>query len=448
MERQRTQARAAAKSGKAVAGEQAYRSVLDLEGRTVFVGDRPAHYSAPARVVAVLADLDPEHAGQAEVFLDRTPFYAEGGGQVGDTGRIVTETGTALVYDTVATLPGLTSHRATITGELYAGQDALATIDAPRREALRRNHTGTHLLHAALRTVLGDQVRQQGSLVAPDRLRFDFSHHAAMTPGELADVTAMANADVLHDDAVTVTEASRREAEAMGALAFFGEKYGERVRVVRAGEHSIELCGGTHVDALGMIGPITVVSEASIGSNTRRIEAVTGVGALDRLAERELLLADAAGLLRTEPEHVNEAIERLLDRQKSTEKALEQALGRERRAEAAALAATAVDGAVVARRDELAPDALRDLAQAVRTAGRLRVVVLAGTPDGSRASLAVAADPRTGEGQLDATTLVKQVASLLGGGGGGSPEVALAGGKDPSGIDRALDEARRVVGGG
>ena len=247
MDRQRTLARAAARAGRTAAGEQAYRSVLDTEGQTVFVGQRPDGYSAPARVVAVLEDEDPEHAGQAEIFLDRTPFYAEGGGQVGDTGTIVTETGTALVYDTVSALPGLTSHRARVTGELFAGQDALATIDGVRRDALRRNHTGTHLLHAALRTVLGDHVRQQGSLVAPDRLRFDFSHHGSVAPEELATVAALANADVLTDADVIVEETTRAQAEAMGALAFFGDKYGERVRVVRAGPHSIELCGGTHV---------------------------------------------------------------------------------------------------------------------------------------------------------------------------------------------------------
>ncbi len=444
MDRQRTQARASARAGKTVAGEQAYRSVLDTEGRTVFVGQRPDGYSAPARVVAVLADLDPDHAGQAEIFLDRTPFYAEGGGQVGDTGTIVTETGTALVYDTVSALPGLTSHRATVTGELFAGQDALATIDGVRRDALRRNHTGTHLLHAALRTVLGDHVRQQSSLVAPDHLRFDFSHHGALVPEELSAVAAMANADVLSDAEVTVVETTKAQADAMGALAFFGDKYGERVRVVRAGPHSIELCGGTHVGALGMIGPITVVSETAIGSNKRRIEAVTGTSAFDRIVAREGLLAEASALLRTEPEHVPEAIERLLERQRAAEKSLAQAHSRELQAEAGRLAATAEGGVVVARRDGLDGDLLRDLAQTARTAGGLRVVVLGGSPDGTRANLAVSAAP-AGEHPVDAGRLVKDIAPLLGGGGGGSPEMAVAGGKEPSGIDRALDEARRLL---
>jgi alanyl-tRNA synthetase len=444
MEVQRTQARASARAGRTAAGEDAYRSVLDNEGRTVFVGQRPDGYSAPARVVAVLADLDPDHPGQAEIFLDRTPFYAEGGGQDGDIGTIVTETGTAVVYDTVSALPGLTSHRATITGELFAGQDALATIDGVRRDALRRNHTGTHLLHAALRTVLGDHVRQQGSLVAPDRLRFDFSHHGAVAAEELAAVAAMANTDVLTDAEVIVEETSKAEAEAMGALAFFGDKYGERVRVVRAGPHSIELCGGTHVGALGMIGPITVVSESSIGSNTRRLEAVTGLSAFDRIAAREGLLAEAASLLRTEPEHVPEAIDRLLERQRAAEKSLEAARSRELQAEAGSLAATATDGVVVARRDGLAADALRDLAQSTRGQAGLRAVVLGGSPDGVKVSLAVAAD-RSGADAVHAGDLVKQLAALVGGGGGGSPEVAVAGGKDPDGIDGALAEARRVL---
>jgi alanyl-tRNA synthetase len=452
MDQQRSQARAAARAGKVVADENTYRSVLDTEGRTVFVGQRPDGYSAPARVVAVLTDHDPDRADQVEIFLDRTPFYAEGGGQVGDTGTIVTETGTALVYDTVSALPGLTSHRARVSGEIFTGQDALATIDGVRRDALRRNHTGTHLLHAALRTVLGHHVRQQSSLVAPDHLRFDFSHHGPVTPEELQAVVAMANADVLTDADVIVEETSLAQAEAMGALAFFGDKYGERVRVVRAGEHSIELCGGTHVRALGMIGPITVVSESSIGSNKRRIEAVTGTSALDRIVAREGLLDEAAALLRTEPEHVAEAIDRLLERQRAAERALEQAQSRELQAEAQALAATAVGGVVVARRDGLEPDALRDLAQAARIASGLRAVVLGGSPDGTRANLAVSA-PRPsadagGDGEVHAGELVKQIAPLLGGGGGGSPEMAVAGGKDPGGIDRALDEARHLLIGG
>ena len=443
MDEQRRLARSAARLGRVAASDDAYRALLDAGGRTEFLGGDAEHYAAPARVVAVLAD--PDDPARAEVFLDRTPFYAEGGGQVGDTGTIVTETGTALVYDTVAPVAGLSAHRATVTGELFAGQDALATIDGRRRESIRRNHTGTHLLHAALRTVLGDHVHQQGSLVAPGRLRFDFSHPGGVAAEELAAVAEMANADVLTDAPVEVVETSKAEAERMGALAFFGDKYGERVRVVRAGAHSLELCGGTHVHTLGQIGPVVIVSEASIGSNTRRIEAVTGEGSFTRMAEREQLLEATAALLRAEPETVTEAVERLLERQRAAEKALEQARSRERAAEARSLVAEAVSGAVVVRRDGLGPDELRELAQLVRGGGGLRAVVIGGSPDGAKASIAVAVDAAAG---LDATAVVRQVAGLLGGGGGGSPEVAVAGGRDPAGPRPALEAARAAVGGG
>ena len=293
--------------------ESAYRSLLEIEGTTNFVGRSASHYEVPARIVAVMAGTDPDGGDSVvEIFLDQTPFYAEGGGQVGDTGTIVTETGRAEVYDTVYALPGLIAHKARVTGEIVPGQDALASIDVARREAIRRNHTATHLLHAALRIVLGDHVRQQGSLVAPDRLRFDFSHHGQPTPEQLEEVFDLANAAVLTDAPVQTTETSLEEAERMGAIAFFGDKYGSTVRVIQAGDTSLEFCGGTHVDGLGQIGPISLVSEESIGSNKRRIFAVTGVAALERIKERERLVRSTADLLRTEPDELLATIERTL----------------------------------------------------------------------------------------------------------------------------------------
>ena len=289
MAAQRERARAAAKSTRA-GDEAAYRALLEAEGPTVFVGRGQENYEVPAQIVAVLepgADTDGADGADGadgerlvEIFLDRTPFYAESGGQVGDTGTIVTESGIADVQDTVLAVPGLFVHRARVSGEVRAGQDALATIDGERREAIRRNHTATHLLHAALRAVLGDHVRQQGSLVAPEYLRFDFSHHTAPTPEELDEVFARANRAVLTAVGVDTTETSREEAEDMGAIAFFGDKYGSSVRVVQAGPTSLEFCGGTHVDSLGQIGSITLLSEGSIGSNTRRIFALTGFASL------------------------------------------------------------------------------------------------------------------------------------------------------------------------
>ncbi|HLW44883.1 MAG TPA: alanine--tRNA ligase [Acidimicrobiales bacterium] len=437
MAEQRRRARQAAKA-PAGADEEAYRELLDTGGPTMFVGRSPQHYAVPAQVIGVLAGAEPD---TVELFLDRTPFYAEGGGQVGDTGTIVTETGRAEVLDTVAALPGLTAHRAKVSGEIYPGQDALAAIDGPRREATRRNHTGTHLLHAALREVLGDHVRQQGSLVAPDRLRFDFTHRGAPAPEELDAVTEMANRDVLTDDEVVTMEVAKSEADQMGAIAFFGDKYGDLVRVVRAGAHSLEFCGGTHVDALGMIGPIAVVSEGSIGSNTRRIEAVTGAATLSRLRARERLVAEAAGLLKVEPDGLVDALQRLVDRERAAERELSRLRASSLDKEAADLASTADAGVVVARRDGRSPDELRALAQATRGHG-LRAVAIGGSPDGERVGIAVA----TG-GDPDAASVVRQVAGIVGGGGGGSPQLALAGGREAQRLDEALGEVRRLLAG-
>ena len=319
MAAQRERARAAAKSTRA-GDEAAYRALLEAEGVTVFVGRGQDNYEVPARVIAVLEPQAGPGDGSAErlveIFLDRTPFYAESGGQVGDTGTIVTESGIADVQDTVLAVPGLYVHRARVSGEVRAGQDALATIDGERREAIRRNHTATHLLHAALRVVLGDHVRQQGSLVSPEYLRFDFSHHAAPSGEELDEVFARANRAVLTAVGVETTETSREEAENMGAIAFFGDKYGSSVRVVQAGPSSLEFCGGTHVDSLGQIGTITLLSEGSIGSNTRRLFAVTGFVSIARALERERLVQAAAELLRTEPDELPAAIGRLAERQR------------------------------------------------------------------------------------------------------------------------------------
>jgi alanyl-tRNA synthetase len=456
MAAQRERARAAAKSSRA-GDEAVYRELVEAEGSTTFVGRGQENYEVPARVVAVLeVEAVPDVAGGkgdgkgesgdagrvVEIFLDRTPFYAESGGQVGDTGTIVTESGIAEVEDTLLAVPGLVAHRARVTGEVRAGQDALATIDGDRREAIRRNHTATHLLHAALRAVLGDHVRQQGSLVSPDYLRFDFSHHAAPTPEELDEVFARANAAVLTGIDVETTETSREEAENMGAVAFFGDKYGSSVRVVRSGSTSLEFCGGTHVDSLGQIGSITLVSEGSIGSNTRRLFAVTGFVALDRALERERLVQSAAELLRTEPDELLAAIGRLAERQRDAERELARLRQQSSAAEATALAeaAAAEGGLVVARRDHMEVDDLRNLAQAILRHDGVRAVVLGGSPDGAKAALVAA----TG-GEPDATQLVRTLGKMVGGGGGGSAEVATAGGKDPSQLEAALAEAQRLL---
>jgi len=437
MAAQRELARADARRRRHAMGDDTvYRELLAQSGPTRFTGYE--HYEEPTMVVAVLGGAEP---GTAEIVLDRTPFYAEGGGQVGDTGVITTETGRARVLDTQYVLPGLIVHRAELEGDVYPLQDALAVIDGRRRDATRRHHTGTHLLHSALRQVLGDHVRQQGSFVGPDRLHFDFSHPKAPRPEELSEVVQAANADILTDAAVEVIETSKEEAEALGALAFFKDKYGDRVRVVRAGAHSTEFCGGTHVDSLGMIGPITVVSEGSIGSNTRRIEAVTGSTSLALLDQRRRILDEAAQLLKVEPSGVVDALQKVLDRQRQASKELQRMRAARVQEDAARLAKQAVDGVVVHREDGLVPEMLRDLAQAIVRHGA-KVVVVAGSPDGSKVGLAVA----SGDDDVDAGVTAKELAQLVGGGGGGSAELAVAGGSDPSKIDALLAEARRRLG--
>jgi len=440
---QRQRARAAArKDGGAGPNADAYREVLEQFGETSFVGDDADR--AVGRVLAVL----PDSAGRAdhvEIVLDATPFYAEGGGQVGDQGQLETETGLALVVDTTRGTQGITRHHAVIErGTLTPGQEARAHIDVERRDAISRNHTGTHLLHWALRTVLGEHVKQQGSLVAPDELRFDFSHFSAMTPDEVDAVEDLVNRQVLADDPVTVRQLSKAEAEAEGAIAFFGEKYGDVVRVLDAGPTSRELCGGTHVRGLGQIGPLKIVKEESVASNTRRVYAVTGTGTLARMRDEERTLIRASGLLKARPEDLPDAIDRLLAERRAMQDEIGGLKAKQAGADAGALvraAEAAGEDVIVARRDGLEPDDMRRLALVLRDqAPSLRAVVLAGSPDGKKVAL-VAAVPQGGR----AADILKEPAKLVGGGAGGNGDVAQAGGRDPSGLDAALAKAREIL---
>ena len=426
---QRTRARAGSKALH-LADEAQYRDLVERHGTTEFVGRDAARYSAETTVLALLVGED----GTSELFLDSTPFYAESGGQVGDTGSIVTETGRFDVIDTQSVAGGLFAHRGRVTGEVLPGQVAVATIDPLRREAVRRNHTATHLLHAGLRTVLGDHVRQQGSYVGPDRLRFDFSHGAGLAREETDAILTMVNVDVVENDGVTTIQTSKQEAEKMGAVAFFGDKYGDRVRVVRAGAHSLEFCGGTHVERLGDIGQIQIVSEASIGSNTRRLEAVSGLGAYRRAQQMEGVLGSVATLLKVATDDVVPALERLFERQRDVEREVSQLRQAQLSSFAEQLHSQVSGDVLVARVDGYPGEQLRTLAQDLQRRGR-RAVVLVGVHE-EKVSLAVATDET-----LDAQGTVKSLASLVGGGGGGSARLALAGGRDASGIDKVLQAA-------
>jgi len=432
MDEQRRRARAGAKALN-LADDAHYRDLVERHGVTEFVGRDVSRYSIETTVLGVLAGED----GVSELFLDATPFYAESGGQVGDTGVVTTETGRFDVLDTQSVAGGLVAHRGRVTGEVLPGQSALAVIDPVRRESTRRNHTATHLLHAGLREVLGDHVRQQGSWVGPERLRFDFSHGAGLREGETAEILTFVNRDVVSNEDVDTIQTTKAEAEKMGAVAFFGDKYGERVRVVRAGSHSLEFCGGTHVDRLGDIGQIQLVSESSIGANTRRIEAVSAMGAFRRSYEMERALAGVASLLKTSTEDVVPALERLFERQREFEKEIA-GLRQSQLAHLAEQIDAQFDGdLVVARIDGYSGEQLRTLAQDLQRRGR-RAVVLAGTSD-DKVAIVVASDD-----SLDAQATVKALSALVGGGGGGSPRLALAGGRDARALDQVLDAARAL----
>lgn len=439
MAEQRARARAAAKSGTVATGHAAasFQTLLENHGTTEFTGR--AEDESKAVVLGVVLDADAD--GELGIVLDRTPFYAESGGQVGDVGVIATATGRFEVTDTRAPLPGLHVHFGRkIDGTIEAGQDATASIDAPRRAAIRRNHTATHLLHWALREVVGEHVKQQGSLVAPDRLRFDFSHYEALTAPQIREIEDLVNAEVLDNAPARHYETSKDHALEMGAIAFFGEKYGDIVRVLEAGRHSVELCGGTHVGALGDIGGIKIVSEGSIGSNLRRIEAVTGMGPIERLRETESLVHDAAKRMGVTGSELLDGIDKRLgelNELRAEVARLHQQLAAGRASE---LAAQAENGTVVTRIDGVTRDDLRLLAVAVRDQRDVNVVVVAGSPQGGGAALVVATTPDAG---VHAGAMVKELASVLGGGGNTkNAELAMAGGKDASRIDAVLDAAR------
>ncbi len=432
MTQQRERARASSKNLRRADGSH-YLEIAERHGASHFVGRDVSRYSIDTTALAVLAGED----GESELFLETTPFYAEAGGQVGDQGTFVTESGRFEVHDTQNVAGGLIAHRGRLTGEIVPGQLGVATIDPRRREAVRRNHTATHLLHAALREVLGDHVRQQGSYVGPDRLRFDFAHGGALREEERRSIVEMANSDVILNREVETVETSKEQAEHMGAIAFFGDKYGDVVRVVRAGDHSLEFCGGTHVTRLGDIGQIQVVSEGSIGANTRRIEAVSAMSALERSSELEGALGAVATLLRTSLDDVLPSLERVLERQRDLEREVQAAKVQQLEAVGDTLRRDATGDRVVARVDGFAGDQLRSLAQRLQREGR-RVVVLAGVVD-AKVAVVVASD-----GSLDAAASVKDLSALVGGGGGRSSTLALAGGRDASGIDALLSAASQL----
>ena len=434
---QRDRAKASAKKGKvATDSESSAFAQLREGGETVFVGREVEQ--CEANVLGVVGNA---------IVLDRTPFYAESGGQIGDTGLISWGSHQVHISDTTYGAPGLVRHVVAPDdvdrlAALEVGERVTASIDSPRRAAIRRHHTATHILHWALREVLGDHVKQQGSWVGPDRLRFDFSHFEALSREQIRDIEDLANEQILSNATVTHTEMAKQDALELGAIAFFGDKYGDRVRVLQAGPRSIEFCGGTHVSSLGEIGPVKITSETSIGSNIRRLEAVAGTGLIDRLRSVEDRIVEASDALGVPVEDLIDAVRKRIEEAKSS-KALIAELRRQLAASAAGdLIDDAVDNKLVAEVAAGTRDEVRDLAVSLRDKG-LDAVVLISSPGGK--GVAVASATKVG-GDLNAGELIGEAMKLLGGGGGKGADLATAGGRNVEAIGDAIANVRAKLG--
>ncbi len=451
MAKQRERARASWRGGEKSAIAPVWQGLI-AEMRTTFLGYEKLE--AEARVAALVLNqqrVDSLRPGDtAEIVLDETPFYAEAGGQVGDKGALFNpETGEKLatVEDTYAPVPGLTAHRATVLAPIRGGEVVRAVVDEAPRRSTMRNHTATHLLHAALRTVLGPHVKQAGSVVDPGRLRFDFTHYVAMDDAELIEVERLMNAQILADSAVCTDLMDLDQAIETGAMALFGEKYGERVRVVSVPGFSRELCGGTHVARTGEIGLCKIVYEGSISAGVRRIEAVTGEGALDRFRESMTAVRQAAALLRTsEPELVDQ-VEKMIEQRRALERQLEQLKSKLAQSQAGGLEqqARVLKGVHVlaSRVDGLDRQQMRALADSLRNKWKTAVVVLAAAEDANVAIVSAVTKDLTAK--VHAGKLAGAVAQAVGGKGGGRPDMAEAGGKDPSALPAALDNVYTSV---
>jgi alanyl-tRNA synthetase len=385
---------------------------------------------------------------EVEIVLDRTTFYAEGGGQVGDKGLIIAPSGQAQVLDTTRIVEGLTGHLARITaGEISVGDEVQTRVDQDLRTGSQQAHSATHILHWALRSRLGEHATQAGSLVEPGRLRFDFHHYEPVDQEGLAAISQELETRVSTDDPVRAFETSYEFAKSIGAMAIFGEKYGDFVRVVEVGDYSKELCGGTHVPHTSSIGVIVVTSEGSVGSNLRRIEALVGREGIGFINRRLAVLDHTADMLKGNPDEVAEKVERLLATQKEMEHRLAAIDKVFADADAGSLADEAEDVGgtrlVVARRD-LEVDALRSLAQNLK--GRLgSSVVVLGTAGNGSANLVGAVSRDLNDRGITARDVLAPGASELGGGAGGKPDLAISGGPRADRIDEALKACASIA---
>ncbi|WP_058835069.1 alanine--tRNA ligase [Luteimonas abyssi] len=447
MARQRETARAA---GKFAATTSLPAELIAQMPATAFVGYDTVE-AGELGVVALLRDGRPvdriEAGDDAVVILDRTPFYAESGGQVGDTGALTADRVRFDVDDTRKFAGQFHGHIGRLAdGTLAVGDRLSGQVDGARRGATVLNHSATHLLHGALRDLLGTHVAQKGSLVAPDRLRFDFSHFEPVDPQQLIEIERRVNAEVRRDHPVGIREMGMDEAIDAGAIALFGEKYGERVRVVTMGD-SVELCGGTHVGRTGEIGLFKLVSEGGVSAGVRRVEALTGQAALDLIAAEQRQLQQAAGLLGGTPGEVVDKLRVLLDRQKKLERELDALKAKAASGATADLAGGAVDVAgikvLAARLEGFDAKALREAVDRLKQQLGDAVVVLAGAGEGKAALVAGVAGAASG--RVKAGELLAHVAGQIGGKGGGRPDMAQGGGSDGPALVAALDDVKNWV---
>jgi alanyl-tRNA synthetase len=454
MSEQRRRAKADAQARKTGHADlSGYRAALDAGGKVDFTG-----YHEVARETRLRAVLDAtgavrEGAGEGEeveVVLDATPFYAEGGGQQPDQGIITVGDAEVEVHDVQQVVPGLIVHRGRVLrGEIVPGRDAYAEIDVNRRRAISRAHTATHLVHQTMRNFLGESATQAGSLNAPGRLRLDFNTPAAVPPSVLGDVEQQVNEVLMNDLEVHAFITSQEEARRLGAMALFGEKYGDEVRVVEVGDYARELCGGTHAARSGQLGLVKILHEASIGSGVRRVEALVGIDAFGYLAREHLLVSRLAELYRVPNDQVADRVEQTVAALRDAEKELDKLRAQMVLGNAAGLAGAARDVAGVAYVGTEAPEGtgandVRTLAQEIRSkiaADRPAVVAVAARANG-KASLVVAVNGPARTRGLSATDLVK---GSLSGRGGGGPELAQGGGVPAEEAPRLLEAIEKLI---
>jgi alanyl-tRNA synthetase len=451
MEEQRQRARAARVDSKAFDQAVAMHELLNGVPGTKFLGYESIEAEGKVLVLVIEGEKVDAISDQASAYLvlDQTPFYAESGGQVGDTGIITGPKGSAVVKDTQKLADGVYLHQIKMEqGVLKVGDTVEALVDRDRRRSIARNHTATHLIHRALRNTIGEHAHQAGSLVEPDRLRFDFSHFSGLTDEEITQIEDMVNQVVLDAVDLETFETSIDEAKSLGATALFGEKYGDVVRVVKVGDYSMELCGGTHCRTTGEIGLVKILSEAGIGAGLRRIEAVTGHNARALFKEQENLLKETAQVLKTIPQEVAKKAHAVMVELKGKEKEIEILQGKMAKQASGDVLdkVEKVAGVNVVVAEVLASDmnALRSMSDLIKDKLKSGVIVL-GAVAQDKVNFVAMVTPDLKDKGLHAGNILKETAKVAGGGGGGRPDMAQAGGKNPEMLQEALDKARQVI---